>query len=256
MSDNQKLVVDQGKPENLGQDKSESMFPKLWAEIIKSLFEFTGTFLFALAIYFTNGDVGKFVWGFWVILTFFGGYSGGHVNPAISLGFYFYDADWGFGLIKLLLFWTAQFLGAGCAAGFAQATIGKSVFVGIPANSTLFEIVFSELIFTGTFLFIILFACSKITGKDIQPVPLKTGLIVGWFYCAVQMGAGLSGAAYNPAILFTFNVQQYIRGNATAMNNVFWMIASELIGATVFSFIFKYGFETAYDKPKEKEIKE
>jgi len=220
---------------------------------VQDLYELVGIFFFVTTIYFTNGDVSKFVFGFWVILSFFGSYSGAHVNPAITLGFYIYEGKWATGFVKMLFYWAGQFLGALLASKLAYYLTHKRIFVGIPIRSSPFEVLFAESLFTGTFLFVILFICSSTTAPKDTSAPVKCAVIVGWFYCAVQMGAAVSGAAYNPAILFALNLFEYLVGNAKAFNLIPEMILAELVGVIVFALLFKLIFERAYKKILDKE---
>lgn len=230
-------------------------YMELLSYIPKAIYEFVGIFFFVCTIYFTSGDVNKFIFGFWVILTFFGSYSGAHVNPAITFGCYIYDGKWFLGIIKLLLYWTAHIFGAGLAAKFSYYVTHKEIFVALPAASNTFEVFFSEFMFTGTFLFVILFVCSDITGPQIGSTPMKTALIVGWFYCAVHMGSHLSGAAYNPAILLALNSFEYFLGNVKALNKIWYMVGAEFLGALVFALCFKYIFERNFAAMNKIQVK-
>lgn len=247
--ENNNILVPESKQE---EAKEGDFSSKLYAYLPMAIYELVGIFFFVTIITFTGADINKFIFGFWVILTIFGSYSGGHVNPAITFGFYIYDAEWGFGLIKLVLYWIAQFVGATLGAEFSYFITHKRIFVAVPHQSSGFEVFLAEFMFTGTFLFVILFVCSKITQPAFANGPTKTGVIVGWFYTAVQTGAGLSGAAYNPAILFALNGFAFFGGNRDALNMVFKMMGAELAGALAFALFFKYIFERNYPDQNEK----
>jgi len=233
------------------ENEQPEWYVKLLSYFPMAIYEFVGIFFFVTCICFTMGDVSKFIFGFWVILVFFGNYSGGHVNPAVTLGFYIYDGDWGFGLIKLVLYWVAQVLGAAFASKVSFWLLHVNIFVAVPDKSTTFEVFFAEFLFTGTFLFVILYVCSKVTTPPNSNGPIKCGVIVGWFYCCAQMGAKLSGSAFNPAILFTLNGWDYIHGNPKAMEFAAWMMLAEFAGAAVFAVFFKYIFEKTYPNQNE-----
>ncbi len=240
--------------------QEKEWYKELWEFIPKALYEFVGIFFFATCICWTNGNVNHWVFGFWVVLTFFGNYSGAHVNPAITIGFYIYDGKWVLGLIKLALYWTAQIFGAYLAGLVAFLFTHKGVFIGIPYENLmkhhihigLWGMLVTELIFTGTFLFIILYVCSPITGPKNSNPAIRMAVVIGWFYCAVLMGAPITGAAYNPALILSLNFLEYRRGNILAMAFVFPLIIAELLGAIIFALLFKWIFE--YFHPNKDEM--
>lgn len=213
----------------------------------QAAFELMGTFMFMCVIYFCKGDVTKFVFGFWVILTLFGRYSGAHVNPAITLGFYVYESDFVGGLSKLFLYWGAQFLGALLGALMSRNLFLEAVYVGVPTDQGVLQVIFSEFFFTGTFCFVILYVCSKVTSPS-DKAPINCALIVSWFYVVVNAGSQLSGAAYNPAILTVLNTIAYEVQDPLAIQYLGYMITAELAGVAVFALIFKYVFEAYFEK--------
>jgi aquaporin Z len=218
-----------------------------------SIYEFIGTFMFMSIIYYCNGDVTKFIFGFWVILSLFGGFSGAHVNPAITLGCYIYDHDWINGLYKLFAYWIVQFTGALFGALITKRFFTDLVYVGVPTNMSLGSVMYSEFFFTGTFLFVILWVCSNITTPT-KLAPIKCAMIVGWFYMIVNAGSKLSGAAYNPAILFVLNYIAYEIKDPKALGYVGYMVISEFLGVVVFAFAFKYCFESYYKTNNKEEV--
>jgi glycerol uptake facilitator-like aquaporin len=249
-NEEQTHLVDNPQKVESVQEQPE-WYMKLLGFFPMAIYEFVGIFFFVICICFTMGNVNHFIFGFWVVLVFFGNYSGAHVNPAITLGFYIYDGDWGFGLIKLILYWIAQVLGSACASKMSYFLLHKSIFVAVPKHSNTFEVFWAECMFTGTFLFVILYVCSKTTTPPNTNGPIKCAVIVGWFYCAAQMGSTLSGSAFNPAILFTLNGWDYLAGDKNALSFVGYMIGAEFLGAIVFALFFKYIFEKTYPNQNE-----
>jgi glycerol uptake facilitator-like aquaporin len=224
------------------QEKNETSTESSNDLLKQAVYEMIGTFMFMSVIYYCKGDVAKFVFGFWVILTIFSQLSGAHVNPAVTLGFYIYEQKYSEGLNKLLLFWLAQFLGAFLGATVTKGLFPDVVYVGVPTDQPLSYIMYSEFFFTGTFIFVILWVCSKVTTPSPYS-PINCGVIVGWFYFIVNAGAQLSGAAYNPAILAVLNTIAYEVQDPSAIKYLGYMIGSELAGAAVYAYFFYAFFE-------------
>lgn len=216
------------------------------ATLKMALFEGFATFLFMSSIYFCKGDVTKFIFGMWVILTVFGKFSGAHVNPAITLGFYVYEGHIYGGLVKLLLYWVMQFFGAFLGAIISRQFYKDIIYVAVPIGTPASQVMFSEFFFTGLFLFVILFVCSKTTAQSKCGI-INCAVIVGWFYFLVNAGANISGAAYNPAILTVLNMIAYETADAQAIKYLFMMIGAQLAGVIVFALIFKYILELYYE---------
>lgn len=219
-------------------------------------FEGLATFLFMCTIYFSKGKIEVFIFGMWVILSCFGGISGAHVNPAITLGFYAIQGDYGHGLLKLLLYSAFQLVGCILGAFLAFYVVQTEVIYIQPYEGVgEGNIFFSEFFFTGTFFFFIAFVChEKYPPSNI--IPVNTGIIVSWFYLIVHAGSKLSGAAFNPAVLITLNALARFGAHRTgAFAHVWVMIGAQLLGVLVFGLIFKLIFVPFYEITHQKNKK-
>merc|ERR1711934_764567 len=182
------------------------------------------TYLFVLIIYCSTFPFQKnihgptapvFVFGFGVILSVFGRISGGHVNPAVTIGLYFVDGDWIHGLMKMGLYFVFQFAGAYLAvlSGF-WAVGNQNVTIFPPQTVYHGSIFFAEFMATGSFLFIIAIA----THAKYPPT---------YF----------SGGALNPAVLIAINSTTEGAGH---MKFVPLMVLGEVLGVIFFAFVFKF----------------
>jgi glycerol uptake facilitator-like aquaporin len=239
------LTKDPPKPSAYG----EKSFSRKLGE---ASFEGLATFLFMCTIYFSKGKIEIFIFGMWVILSCFGGISGAHVNPAITLGFYAIQGDFIHGLVKLILYTIFQLLGCILGAFLAFYVVQTEILYIQPYEGVSEgNVFFSEFFFTGTFFFIIAFVChEKYPPSNI--IPVNTGIIVSWFYLIVNAGSKLSGAAFNPAVLITLNALAKFGAHKTgAFTHVWIMIAAELAGVLVFGLLFKYLFVPFYELTHE-----
>lgn len=215
--------------------------------IINTGFEMLATFFFILLIYLCQKDISKFIFGMWIILVFFGKYSGAHLNPAITLGFYVHQGFYKKNFFKLLMYLAAQFIGCILGVLCSNFLLGQVIYIEIPLEKNIFQIIFSELFFTGSFFFIILFCC-EVTAPSKKSY-INCIFIVSWFYVIVNAGAFISGAAFNPAVLSVMNLFAVMYRIDNAQTNLFtllMMILGQIIGVTLFALIYKHLFFKYY----------
>jgi len=245
---------EQNLPPQAENDQSNEKPSEIMADLKGAIWDLVGTFFFVCCIYYTKGDVTKFIFGFWSILVVFGKVSGSHVNPAISIGLYVYEMKFSEKLPKLAFYIIGQFIGAYLAVLLCSQFYPKPVYVAVPTNKSIFEVFYGECFFTGTFLFVILFVTNEHTAP-VKGAPMGCAVIIAWFYVIVQAGSNISGAAYNPAILTVLNVLAYTTTDSKAIQFLFYMISAEILGVIIFALLFKFVFESYYVAKYEKEIK-
>ncbi len=104
------------------------------SEIIfkRSVFEMIATFLFIFIIIFCQKDIQKFILGMWIILTVFAKFSGPHLNPAISLGFYINKENFPKGFMKFFMFVCAQLIGCFLGIIVSYLITFRIHFIDIP----------------------------------------------------------------------------------------------------------------------------
>lgn len=143
-------------------------------------------------------------WGLAVAIAVYavGGFSGAHINPAVTLGVFLTDST--FGVDKLLGYWAAQMLGAFIGAVLVflhylphwaeteNADLKLAVFSTGPAIRNTSANFISE--FIGTFFLV--FAVFAIGGPAAPIAPLAIGLLV--VVIGLSLG-GTTGYAINPA---------------------------------------------------------
>jgi aquaporin TIP len=125
--------------------------------------------------------------------------SGGHVNPAVSLGLALAGK---ITVIRLVLYWVAQLLGAAAGAwALKVVTTGEDLARhAIGAGMTVWSAALMEIILTFTLMFVV-FATAVDPKKGTVGViaPLAIGFTV---LAQIFVGAPFSGASMNPARSF------------------------------------------------------
>jgi len=125
--------------------------------------------------------------------------SGGHVNPAVSLGLALAGK---ITVIRLVLYWVAQLLGAAAGAwALKVVTTGEDLARhAIGAGMTVWSAVLMEIILTFTLMFVV-FATAVDPKKGTVGViaPLAIGFTV---LAQIFVGAPFSGASMNPGRSF------------------------------------------------------
>lgn len=253
----------ENKPENKDEKKSgdavaekkeegETIDFSIGRFFIGMLFEFIGTFLFICAVLLGSGPEATII-SFWIIITIISPFSGGHVNPAVTFGIYIYEMKLFSGIPKVICYFIAQLTGGALALMFASS-IKDSIEIVIFKHNIEYPEFMAEAFFTGTFIFVILYCCSKTTQVSDNRA-LNCIIIASWLYYAATSAAKKSVGALNPAILTVFSVY-----NANVKegwwkqhkHDVWSTLGAHFGGALVFAIIF-FIVEAMFPDPQKPE---
>jgi aquaporin Z len=169
-----------------------------------------------------------------------GGVSGGHFNPAVSLGLLVAGR---FEARSLIPYWAAQVAGAIAAAVVLYVIVsGKSDFAGVggfasngygeasPGGYSMISGLVSEVVMTGFFLFIILGATSKGVPAGFAPIAIGLGLTL-----IHLVSIPVTNTSVNPAR--STGVALFADGPALSQLWLFWV--APLIGAALGALAWK-----------------
>jgi len=145
----------------------------------------------------TGGVAAGFGLGLALMIFAFGHISGGHFNPAVTLGL---ASGRQFPWSELIGYWIAQLVGAFCAMGAAYAIYSSSVqdaLVNHPGEGIgIGTAVAIEIIFTALFVIVIsAVATDKAPWSGIL-APIAIG---GFIFTAATVVGPISGGSFNPA---------------------------------------------------------
>jgi aquaporin Z len=169
-----------------------------------------------------------------------GGISGGHFNPAVSLGLAIAGRfDWK----DLLGYWIAQIIGGAVASGIvyviASSATGFSAG-GFAANGygdlspggySLLAGLIAEIVLTGMFLIVILGATSKAAPAGFAPIAIGLCLLV-----IHLIGIPITNASVNPAR----SIASAIFATTGAWGQIWLFIVGPLVGGALGGAIWRY----------------
>ncbi|HYK31281.1 MAG TPA: aquaporin [Streptosporangiaceae bacterium] len=167
-----------------------------------------------------------------MVLVYAGGHiSGGHYNPAVTLGVLLRGK---MPSSDVLPYWAAQLVAAFFAAWLARFVVNPGAVGLLNLNSAhkIVAALLAEFIFTFALVYVVL---NVATSKD-QPNNHFFGLAIGF---TVGAGAaavgGVSGGAFNPAVAFGAMLMGLINWSD------FWIyLLANLLGAAVAAMAFRY----------------
>jgi len=211
------------------------------------LIEITGTFLLTLTALIVGGSqavLGPIAVGSCLMAAVFAGghISGGHFNPAVSLGVYIS----GRGLMKwdqLIMYWGSQFFGAFCGGLLAWylTDITGSPLVG--PNYTHGQAFVAEMIFSFFLVWVVL---NVATTKSTEHNSFY-GLAIGF---TVLAGAAccspISGGFFNPAIAIGGSlISDCINSSKDCTGRLIWIyLCAPLVGATAAALLYRFSSYT------------
>jgi len=172
-----------------------------------------------------------------------GNISGGHVNPAVSLGVFL---SGGMSAADFCGYVIAQCLGAFAGSGvlaliFSLGDItdltggyGSNGLAGVGGSALAGIIV--EIVLTCIFVVTILGVTSKKQGHG-----SFGGLIIGLTLVGIHIiGIGLTGTSVNPARSLGPAIVAAIAGNTDPIKSVWVFIVAPLIGAAIAAYLYKF----------------
>lgn len=223
----------------------------------KFIAEFLGTLILVLfgcgAAVLAGEAVGQLgialAFGFAIVALAYGlgPISGGHVNPAVSLGVFLAGR---MSARDMLLYWAAQFLGALAGAAILLAIAGTPGSLGqngwgpgygggygLAAAATF------EVVMTALFVLVIL-------GSTAPAAPVGfAGVAIGLTLAAIHIvGIGVTGVSVNPAR--SFGPAVFVGGQA--LGQLWLFIIAPLVGAVLGALPFRLGLLPALAQPPER----
>jgi aquaporin Z len=199
----------------------------------KYLVEFIGTFFLVLTVGCTVIDKGAgplapiAIGAALMVMIFAGGHiSGGHYNPAVTLGVWMRGKC---DTKDLVPYWVAQIVGAVIAAFIVRFFKTGSVIT--PGNLQALPALLAEFLFTFALVFVVLnTATAKGTsGNSFYGLAIGMTVMVGAF----SVG-NISGGAFNPGVAIGVTLM-----GLSAWSNIWIFLVAELLGGAAAALTFK-----------------
>ena len=199
----------------------------------KYLAEFIGTFFLVLTIGCTGipaapGVIPPLAIGaVLMVMVFAGGHvSGGHYNPAVTLGIWIRG---GFPRGDVVPYWLSQLAGALAATAAAVFIVGPPS--GAAMTPAMAPALLAELLFTFALVYVVLnVATAKATsGNSFYGLAIGMTVMTGAF----AVGA-VSGGAFNPAVAVGVGVMGLV-----SISSIWIHIVADFAGAVLAAFAFK-----------------
>jgi aquaporin Z len=169
-----------------------------------------------------------------------GGISGGHFNPAVTLGLAVAGrADWK----ELVPYWMAQVVGgiaaavvifiiASSTAGFSAGTFASNGYDTLsPGGYSLLAGLITEIVLTAIFLIVILGSTSSAAPAGFAPLTIGLTLAVIHF-----IAIPVTNASVNPAR----SIAAAIFGGGEALAQIWLFIVAPLVGGALGAVIWRY----------------
>ena len=198
----------------------------------KYLVEFIGTFFLVLTIGCTvigGASMPPLAIGSaLMVMIYAGGHiSGGHFNPAVSLGVFLRGK---IGMNDMLIYWVAQVVGGVVAALAVGYLVGPGTALNV--NPDIAKRLLAEFLFTFALVWVVLNSATAkgTSGNSFYGLAIGFTVLTGAFAVG-----GVSGGAFNPAVAVGASVMGLLE-----WPSIWIYLVGNLAGGAVAAFLFKY----------------
>lgn len=168
-----------------------------------------------------------------MIMVYMGGHiSGGHYNPAVTLGVWMRGKLSG---SQVIPYWIAQLVGAIIAGLVSYLIMGKSFVVAPAPTASVLQVLVCEFLFTFALCLVMLQTATnpKTSGNSYYGLAIGFTVTVGAF-----AAGGLSGGAFNPAVGAGPAIASMLTGGGT-LSHVWLYIVGDLLGGGAAAAVYK-----------------
>jgi aquaporin Z len=166
-----------------------------------------------------------------MVFIYAGGHiSGGHYNPAVSLGVFLRGR---LSSIDLGLYWLAQAVGAVAAAEAARFVVNPPPFAALHLSGrAVGAALLAEFLFTFALVFVML---NVATSKD-HPGNSFYGLAIGFtLFVGVASVGKITGGAFNPAVALGASLMGLF-----SWPNIWIYLVADFVGGAIAALAFRY----------------
>lgn len=164
-----------------------------------------------------------------MVMIYAGGHiSGGHYNPAVTLGVWLRGRCPSGDVVP---YWAAQFLGSGVASVILAILRGKHT--ASPMELNVVPALIAEFLYTFALVYVVLNAATAKANAGNSFYGLAIGFTVT--AGAVAVGGTISSAAFNPAVALGISIM-----GLSAWSNLWVYLLANLAGGAVAGMVFKF----------------
>ncbi len=197
----------------------------------KYITELIGAFFLILVIALTGNPIA--IGAVLMVMVYMGGpISGGHYNPAVSLGAWLRGK---LSIKDMIIYWVFQIIG-GLLAAFLYLYFSGKAFAPAPAADAGFvKALIAEIVFTFALVSVVLNTAtsSKSAGNSYFGLAIGSTVMAGAF----AVGA-ISGGAFNPAVAVGPIIVDTINGGKSMSNLALYLIGP-LVGGLIAGLMYK-----------------
>ena len=198
----------------------------------KYVIEFIGTFFLVLVVGLTGNPIAIGV--ILAAMVYMGGYiSGGHYNPAVTLGVLLQKkiASTEAGIYMLV-----QLFAAICAAGVYQIIHGSKMIVTPGIGVHFGAALLVEILFTFALVSVVLHTAVNKKNKGNHYYGIAIGFVL---MAAAFAGGQISGGAFNPAVGLGPNIYN-LSYLSTHISNLWLYLIGPFVGGIIASLVYSY----------------